>query len=101
MTRRATEPTTPLGKALRALRNDRDLSGPAAATAAGISQSMLSRYEIGSRVPTAHTVRTLCRIYKAPAEERRRLSRSPPRQPRAASTLLQCASVAGGICKSG
>ena len=73
MTRRATEPTTPLGKALRALRNDSGLTGKEAAAAADISQSMLSRYEIGEQVPTPHTIRSLCRVYRAPADERRQL----------------------------
>ncbi|MGH3450750.1 MAG: helix-turn-helix domain-containing protein [Haloechinothrix sp.] len=67
------EPTTPLGKALRALRNDAKLGGVDVAKRAGISQTVLSRYELGERVPEPAIVKTLCRIYGAPADTRREL----------------------------
>lgn len=73
MTRKPLPPTTPLGKALRALRNDANISSTEAAREVGISQAALSRYEVGARVPGPEIVKTLCRVYQAPAETGREL----------------------------
>lgn len=73
MTRRALPPTTPLGKALRALRNDATIASTEAARAVGISQPALSRYERGERTPDPETVQELCELYRATPKVRREL----------------------------
>lgn len=73
MTRRALPPTTPLGKALRELRNDAGMGSLRAAELAGISQPTLSRYERGERVPAPVTVKRLCHVYQATDETCREL----------------------------
>jgi transcriptional regulator with XRE-family HTH domain len=62
-----------LSTILRQLRRDADLSGMEAAERAGFSQPKISRFETGRQVPTPDQVRTLARVYRAPAEARRRL----------------------------
>ncbi len=62
-----------LSTILRQLRRDADLSGMEAAERAGFSQPKISRFETGRQVPTPDQVRTLVRVYRAPAEARRRL----------------------------
>lgn len=66
-------PTDELSTALRRLRRDANLSGMEAAGQAGFSQPKISRFETGRQVPTPAEVRTLCKVYKARAEVRRRL----------------------------
>lgn len=67
------ESTTPLAKALRTLRNDAKLTSVEAARRAGVSQTTISRYEVGRTVPSPAAVQDLCRIYGAPPETRREL----------------------------
>lgn len=55
------------------LREAAGLSGRRAAAAAGLSQSRLSRIERGAFMPTVDEIRTLCRLYRAPADARNRL----------------------------
>jgi transcriptional regulator with XRE-family HTH domain len=62
-----------LASTLRQLRQDAGLSGVQAAKAAGLSQPRISRIEIGRFVPTDDEIRTLCQLYRAPAETRRAL----------------------------
>jgi transcriptional regulator with XRE-family HTH domain len=62
-----------LSRTLRDLRADAGLSGVKAAKLAGISQPRISRIEVGRFLPTEDEIRTLCRIYSAPAETRRQL----------------------------
>lgn len=73
MARKALPPTTPLGKALRALRSDANVSSTEAAREAGISQPALSRYETGARVPDPASVKALCRVCRVSDETRREL----------------------------
>jgi transcriptional regulator with XRE-family HTH domain len=65
-----------LTRTLRQLRQDAGLSGVTAAKAAGISQPRISRIERGRFVPTDDEIRTLSRLYRAPAETRRALLRA-------------------------
>ena len=69
------EPTNKLSATLRQLRKDAGLSGTEAAHQAGLSQSKVSRTEIGTFMPTPEHVEALCRAYRAPAEVRRELVR--------------------------
>jgi transcriptional regulator with XRE-family HTH domain len=63
-----------LSSLLRRLRSDAGLSGPAAAAlAADISQSSISRYERGLFVPGVEQATELARVYGASQEDRRRL----------------------------
>ena len=62
-----------LSTILRQLRRDADLSGMEAARRAGFSQPKISRFETGRQVPTPDQIRTLARVYRAPAGVRRRL----------------------------
>jgi transcriptional regulator with XRE-family HTH domain len=62
-----------LSRTLRNLRQNAGLSGVKAATAAGISQSRISRIESGIFVPTEDEIRKLCRLYRVPAATRRQL----------------------------
>lgn len=62
-----------LTQTLRDLRKARGLSGMAAAAAAGISQSRISRIESGRFLPTEDEIRSLCRLYRAPAAIRKQL----------------------------
>lgn len=62
-----------LSTLLRQLRLDAGLSGMEAARRAGYSQPKISRFETGRQVPTPDQIRTLARVYRAPAVTRRRL----------------------------
>ncbi|MGH3814563.1 MAG: helix-turn-helix domain-containing protein [Pseudonocardiaceae bacterium] len=62
-----------LSTTLRQLRSDAALSGMEAARRAGYSQPKISRFETARQVPTTEEVRTLCQVYRAPAEVRDRL----------------------------
>lgn len=62
-----------LSATLRHLRKQAGLSGIQAATQAGLSQTTISRYETGKRVPTEDHVKVLCRIYRADAATKRDL----------------------------
>lgn len=62
-----------LNTELRNLREAAGISGRAAAAAAGLSQSRLSRIERGAFLPTVGEVQTLCAIYSVPAKVRRQL----------------------------
>lgn len=62
-----------LSATLRRLRTQAGLTGQEAASRAGLSQTTVSRFETGRRVPTEVIVRELCRIYGAPADTRREL----------------------------
>lgn len=55
------------------LREQAGLSGRTAAAKAGLSQSRLSRIERGAFMPTVDEVHQLCRLYRAPADIRRKL----------------------------
>jgi transcriptional regulator with XRE-family HTH domain len=63
----------PLSEALRTLRKAAGLSGAEAARRAGITQSKISRAETGLFLPNVDEIRSLCRIYNAPAEARQQL----------------------------
>jgi transcriptional regulator with XRE-family HTH domain len=65
-----------VSRTLRELRADAGLSGSRAAAAAGLSQPRISRIESGVSVATETEIRTLCRLYKAPAATRRELLRA-------------------------
>lgn len=62
-----------LSSTLRELRRNAQLSSMAAAEQTGMSQASVSRYETGRQVPDPDTVAALCRIYRAPATQRRHL----------------------------
>lgn len=63
-----------LSATLRQLRKKAGLSGTEAARRAGsLTQTTISRFETGKRVPTEDAIRVLCRIYGASAETRREL----------------------------
>ncbi|MGH3695096.1 MAG: helix-turn-helix domain-containing protein [Pseudonocardiaceae bacterium] len=62
-----------LSATLRQLRKRAGLSGTDVAQRAGLSQTTISRFESGKRVPTESDIRTLCRIYGAPAQTRQEL----------------------------
>lgn len=62
-----------LSATLRRLREDAGLPGVEVARQAGMSQTTISRFENGKRVPSAEDIRNLCRIYRAPAATRREL----------------------------
>ncbi|GAA5121422.1 helix-turn-helix transcriptional regulator [Haloechinothrix salitolerans] len=72
------------------LREQAGLSGRAAAAKAGLSQSRLSRIERGEFMPDIDEVRQLCRLYRAPAEVRRTLTRIAEgiREERAAARVV-------------
>ncbi|MGI5330972.1 helix-turn-helix domain-containing protein [Actinomadura nitritigenes] len=63
----------PLSDALRTLRRASGLSGIEAARRAGLSQSKISRAETGRFLLSEDDLEALCRVYGAPAEERRQL----------------------------
>lgn len=67
------EPTNSLSASLRKLRKEAGLSGTEAARRAGLSQAKVSRTEIGKFMPTSEQVEALCRVYRAPSEQRERL----------------------------
>lgn len=69
------QPPNPLSQQLRELRKRADLTGAEVARRADLSQAKVSRVETGTYLPTPEQVETLCRIYKAPAEQRRALVR--------------------------
>lgn len=69
------KPTNRLSEALRQLRKDAGLSGTDAAKRAGLSQSKVSRTEVGTFMPTPTQVEALCRVYRAPTEQRTELVR--------------------------
>jgi transcriptional regulator with XRE-family HTH domain len=62
-----------LASTLRRLREDTGLTGSQAAKLAGISQPKLSRIEAGKFLPKDEDIRTLCKLYRAPADIRREL----------------------------
>jgi transcriptional regulator with XRE-family HTH domain len=62
-----------LSTTLRDLRRRAGLSGMDAAGQAGLSQPRISRIETGRFVPTEAEIRSLCRLYQAPADVRREL----------------------------
>lgn len=62
-----------LAATLRRLREDAGLSGSEAARQAGLAQARVSRMETGRRVPDESDIRALARVYKIPADARRRL----------------------------
>jgi len=62
-----------LSATLRRLRTRAGLTGEEVASRAGLSQTTVSRFETGRRVPTEVILRELCRIYGASAETRREL----------------------------
>lgn len=65
--------TNRLSKTLRQLRKEAGLSGTDAAKQAGLSQSKVSRTEVGTFMPTPEQVEALCRVYQASSEQRREL----------------------------
>lgn len=67
------EPTNTLSASLRRLRKDAGLSGADAAKKAGLTQSKVSRSEVGSYMPTPEQVDALCKVYRAPSEQRKEL----------------------------
>ncbi|MGH3924050.1 MAG: helix-turn-helix domain-containing protein, partial [Pseudonocardiaceae bacterium] len=58
---------------LRRLRTQAGLTGKEVADRSGLSQTTVSRFETGRRVPTENVLRELCRIYGASTETRREL----------------------------
>lgn len=69
------KPPNPLSQQLRELRKSANLTGAEVARRAGLSQAKVSRVETGTYLPTPEQVQTLCRLYKAPAGQRRELVR--------------------------
>lgn len=69
------QPPNPLSQQLRELRKRADLTGAEVARRAELSQAKISRVETGTYLPTPEQVETLCRLYKAPTEQRRALVR--------------------------
>lgn len=67
------EPTNSLSMTLRQLRKEAGLSGTEAAKKAGLSQSKVSRSEVGSYMPTPDQVAALCKVYRATSEQRKQL----------------------------
>jgi transcriptional regulator with XRE-family HTH domain len=65
-----------LSHTLRDLRRGKGLSGSAAARAAGLSQSRISRIESGVFVPTEAEIAKLADLYGAPTAVRRRMLRA-------------------------
>ncbi|MGH3921598.1 MAG: helix-turn-helix domain-containing protein [Pseudonocardiaceae bacterium] len=62
-----------LSTTLRRLRKKTGLTGEEAADRAELSQTTISRFETGKRVPTEADLAALCRIYGASADTRREL----------------------------
>jgi transcriptional regulator with XRE-family HTH domain len=62
-----------LSRKLRELREAAGLRQVDAAKQAGISQSLIAKFETGRQVPRPDQVEALCRAYRAPARERRAL----------------------------
>ncbi|MCA1693471.1 MAG: helix-turn-helix domain-containing protein [Actinobacteria bacterium] len=62
-----------LSATLQRLRKAAGFSGVQAAERAGLSQTTISRFENGKRVPSAEDVKVLCRVYGAPSAVRREL----------------------------
>jgi transcriptional regulator with XRE-family HTH domain len=69
------KPTNKLSATLRELRQQAGFSQSEAAQKSGLSQSKVSRTETGEYAPAPDHVRALCRVYKAPADVRRELTR--------------------------
>lgn len=66
-------PDEGLAGTLRRLREESGLTGTQAAKVVGISQSRISRIEGGRFVPTDDEIRSLTKLYRAPAQVRRDL----------------------------
>ena len=64
-----------LSRKLRELREAAGLRQIDAAKQAGISQSLIAKFETGRQVPRPAQVEALCGAYRAPARERRALAR--------------------------
>lgn len=60
-----------LSRELRELREAAGLRQVDAAKQAGISQSLIAKFETGRQVPRPDQVEVLCRAYRAPARDRR------------------------------